>query len=361
MKLKYTVRIKNRHGGEPFYYFEHGDGKRTRLRGAGQELLAHHAELLAARSGSNVIALPTRLESSPRPQSSASVLYLAGSIGWVVERYLASGDFGELSAGSQDNYRRVLGIIKAGPIGASQIADLTRGNVTQYCRLIAQERGKSRAKMVRTLLSKLWHFALGLPEAKIADSANNPMRDVRIGYSVTKPHAAWPQDVQTKFLDGAPAPLALAFMLLKYTGQRRSDVVKMKWSDYDGRSIRVIQKKTGTLVDVRIHKELARVLAEAPRKHANILLDKFGTPYVDTSLTHAFLKRLRAVGIDDGQYTLHGLRKTAGVALAEAGCTETEIMRVLGHTKADQAHAYCADADKLRITDSAMAKWEAAG
>jgi integrase len=76
-------------------------------------------------------------------------------------------------------------------------------------------------------------------------------------------------------------------------------------------------------------------------------------------LTHAFVNRLKKVGIDPGQYTLHGLRKTAGVKLAEAGATESEIMRMFGHSKPDQAHAYCADASSATLTASAMAKWEA--
>ena len=38
----------------------------------------------------------------------------------------------------------------------------------------------------------------------------------------------------------------------------------------------------------------------------------------------------------------------------------SEIMRVLGHVKADQAHTYCVEASKHKLTDAAMKKWEAA-
>jgi hypothetical protein len=46
--------------------------------------------------------------------------------------------------------------------------------------------------------------------------------------------------------------------------------------------------------------------------------------------------------------------------LAEAGANEVEIMRILGHTKPDQAHYYIREANKPKVTRAGMAKWEAA-
>ena len=62
----------------------------------------------------------------------------------------------------------------------------------------------------------------------------------------------------------------------------------------------------------------------------------------------------------DGIYTCHGLRTTAGHMLAEAECSEIEIMRILGHKKADQSHYYIREANKSKIAQSGMRKWEAA-
>jgi hypothetical protein len=41
------------------------------------------------------------------------------------------------------------------------------------------------------------------------------------------------------------------------------------------------------------------------------------------------MKRLEAPGIKD--YAMHGLRKNAGMELAEAGCPVEEMMAVPGH------------------------------
>ena len=225
-----------------------------------------------------------------------------------------------------------------------------------------EERGQARGVLTLRLISVLWDHVKDLPEAKIADNAHNPTADVSLNYAPEKPAAAWPLDVRERFLDGARADLRLAFYLLLYTGQRRSDVIKMRWSDYVPHTgyLNVVQQKTGQRVPVRVHRELAKVLADAPRAGEFILMSSHGGPYLGSSLSHAFTYRLRDIGCDPGAYTLHGLRKTAGVLLAEAGATELEIMRVLGHAKADQAHAYCVEASKHKLTDSAMKKWEAA-
>ena len=47
--------------------------------------------------------------------------------------------------------------------------------------------------------------------------------------------------------------LVRAYYLLRYTGQRRSDVVKMERKHFDGTAISVVQQKTGTHVWIPCH------------------------------------------------------------------------------------------------------------
>ena len=51
----------------------------------------------------------------------------------------------------------------------------------------------------------------------------------------------------------------LAFALMLYTGQRRSDVHRMTWSDVTGTSIRVVQQKTGRKLALPLHRELLAI------------------------------------------------------------------------------------------------------
>ena len=71
----------------------------------------------------------------------------------------------------------------------------------------------------------------------------------------------------------------LAFALLLYTGQRRSDVHRMTWSDVTGASIRVVQQKTGRKLAIPLHRELLAVLAAAGREHVTIINTGYGQPF----------------------------------------------------------------------------------
>ena len=57
---------------------------------------------------------------------------------------------------------------------------------------------------------------------------------------------------------------------------------------------------------------------------------------------------------------MHGLRKNAGMELAEAGAEVMEIMSVLGHKSPKMAMFYCDQARQSRMNENAVAKWDAA-
>ena len=156
----------------------------------------------------------------------------------------------------------------------------------------------------------------------------------------------------------APAHLQLAVMLGRYTGQRRSDVVKMKWSQFDGETIEVVQQKTGEFVVVPCHARLRTVLQSMPRRGEFILSGQRGKPYDPASLARLVRQQLQRLGIKG--YSFHGLRKNAAQALAEAGCSIDEIMAVTGHRSAKMALHYTKRAAKKQLAKNAVKRWEAA-
>jgi integrase len=56
----------------------------------------------------------------------------------------------------------------------------------------------------------------------------------------------------------------------------------------------------------------------------------------------------------------HGLRKTLGGRMADAGCSAHEIMAALGHTTLAEAERYTREADRRRGGRQAVFKLEAA-
>jgi integrase len=149
----------------------------------------------------------------------------------------------------------------------------------------------------------------------------------------------------------------LAFALLLYTGQRRSDVHRMTWADVSGTAIRVVQQKTGRKLAIPLHRELLAVLAVAERDHVTIINTMYGQPFTVDGFSQWMRDAITAAGLAL-ECQPHGLRKAAGRRLAEAGCTAHEIMAVLGHKTLSEAERYTREADQAQLATAAVAKLE---
>jgi len=149
----------------------------------------------------------------------------------------------------------------------------------------------------------------------------------------------------------------LAFGLMLYTGQRRSDVHRMVWGDVTGETIRVVQQKTGAKLTIPLHADLRTILAAAPRAHVAILTTEYGRAFTVDGFSGFMRDAIKGAGLPlDCQP--HGLRKAAGRRLAEAGCSSRELMAVLGHKTLSEAERYTRDADQARLPSAAVARLE---
>lgn len=151
----------------------------------------------------------------------------------------------------------------------------------------------------------------------------------------------------------------LAFGLMLYTGQRRSDAHRMTWADTNLRTIRVVQQKTETKLAIPLDRRLREILDATPRAHVTILNTVFGKPFTVDGFSQFLRDAIKAAGLPlDCQP--HGLRKAAGRRLAEAGCTTKEIMSILGHKTMSEAQKYVDDADQARLAEAAILKLDRA-
>ena len=120
----------------------------------------------------------------------------------------------------------------------------------------------------------------------------------------------------------------LALALLLYTGQRRSDAVRIGQQHVKGGRILVRQQKTGRALAIPMHPELARALAAAPKTNMTFLTTEHGASFSAAGFGNWFRRVCDAAGLSG--CSAHGLRHAAGRRLAEAGCTEHEIAATLG-------------------------------
>src|SRR5262249_44856716 len=178
-----------------------------------------------------------------------NVDFINGTIGWIIEKYLAHGQ-GLLkhSESTQKNYRFFCDIIKR-EIGQFQIADLTPVAVRAMRDSINVKHKSSVADLCVTVVSALWQFAT---EHQRLPLGHNPARGIFKLHKKKRITKRWSQEVIDKFDAAATPSLRLALYLLLYTGQRECDVITMQWDHIRDGMIRVKQRKTGEVVWIAI-------------------------------------------------------------------------------------------------------------
>jgi integrase len=298
VRLKYLHCFPDRHG-KARYYFRYR-GQRWPIPAPGTEGFATAYDGLLAHIKAN----PFR--------STATIEFMPGSLGWTIEKFLASPLYSNRAESTKRNYRRILDHLR-GKWGAGLLADLK----PQYVRVIRNElaeKSTSTADIGMGLLSTLWNFAIEqLGQHKLGA---DPAYTVKRVHEGKREHEPWPQELIERFLQEARQWLRRAVKLALFTGQRRSDLVKMKWSDFDGELIAVRQQKTKTPLSILCHAELRAELESMPRVADTILVGDRGASISSITLAAAVRAQLHRMGADG--YSIHGLRKNAAVELANA-------------------------------------------
>jgi integrase len=311
VKLKYLHCFRDRHG-KPRCFFRYR-GQRWPLPLPGTEGFATAYDGFLAHIKANPLLIGSNVE------------FMPGSLAWAIEKFLASPLYNERAETTKRNYRRLLDQLRES-YGTGLLRDLQPRHIRKIRNDIAAK-STTGADIAMSLISALWEFAteqLGLDEL-----GADPTHGVKRVHKGTHEHEPWPPELIERFLREARPSLRWAVRLALYTGQRRRDLVKMKWSQFDGEFIEVRQQKTGAMLSIPCHKELRAELETMPRVTYTILVGERGAPLTGDSLSVMVRKALRKMGVNG--YAIHGLRKNAAVALADAGCDAFEIAAITGH------------------------------
>jgi integrase len=180
---------------------------------------------------------------------------------------------------------------------------------------------------------------------------NNPCADGGKLYQGSRVDKVWTSEDIARFLKIAPPYLGLAMLLAVNTGQRQGDLLQLPWSSYDGKAIKLRQRKTGQYVPIPVTDELKAALDAAPKRSPIILTNSDDKPWSQSGFQGAWGKAMMRAGIRG--LTFHDLRGTAVVTLARAGCNEIEIYSITGHKPGDvqailTAHYLPRDAEVAR-------------
>jgi integrase len=185
---------------------------------------------------------------------------------------------------------------------------------------------------------------------------SNPAKLVRRFKTKGDGWHTWTEQEVARFVERHPAgsKAHLALMLMLFTGQRRSDVIRMGWQHVRGDKIAVRQQKTDTPLLLPIAPELGEALAAVPRTNLNFLLTPLGASYSPIGFSNWFRIRCNEAGLP--QCSAHGLRKLAATRMANSGCSDRELMAVFGWRGMSEVSRYVRAADQVRLAEQAFAK-----
>jgi integrase len=120
-----------------------------------------------------------------------------------------------------------------------------------------------------------------------------------------------------------------------------------------GGQLSVRQNKTGAILTIPVHPELAKIIAASDVGNLTFLTTETGKPFSPGYFTNWFGSACRAAGLSKG-LSAHGLRKAMCRRLAEAGCSANQISAISGHSTLHEVARYTKAADQKRMAVDAM-------
>jgi len=281
----------------------------------------------------------------------------AGTVDALINAYKRSPEWTSLKTATHKNYTHYLRDLN--DIGHVPVVDVRRRLVLSLRDAISSERGAGAANVFMRVTATLFRWARD--RDWIEHSPIDRIRQLPGGHLL-----AWTKEEADRAAAELPAELARVVTLARYTGQRRGDLIAMTWRAYDGHAIRIQQEKGRQASERRpivvpAHPALKSALDEWAKEKTgfHILVSRSGQPWTRNHLTQEMRARLQALGMRAG-LNVHGLRKLAATALAEAGCSTHEIAAVTGHKSLAMVQLYTASAAQERMAEAAIIRLKTA-
>lgn len=308
LRVKYLERWPDRHG-KMRLYFRRGKGPRTPLRGpVGSD--EFWEDYNAARSGD--------------PKA------IVGPMRSLIVKYYESGEFKRMK--SKRVRRGILDRFCKGA-GDRKIEEITPA-VLRKVRDDMADRPEAANNLLKAL-RQVFRFAIATDRAK-----TNPALEVPLFKSKSDGFHSWTLAEVEQYEEthpiGTKARLALALLL--YTGQRRGDVVKLGRQHARNGWLSFRQEKTGKEMDIPILSTLQEIIDASPTGDLTYLVTAFNKPFTSNGFGNRMRKWCDEANLP--RCSAHGLRKAAGYRMAEIGCTEHEIMSILGHDTLKEVERY---------------------
>jgi integrase len=245
----------------------------------------------------------------------------------MLQEYQSSDEFLQLAPRSRSDYVGKIRLIEKafGDFPLSAMSDKrTRGIFKAWRERLALS-SRRQADYAWVVLARVLSF--GMDRGLVA--ANPCARGGRL-YRGSRAEKIWTAADEAAFLERAPPHLHLPLLLALWTGQRQGDLLRLPWSSYDGKYIRLRQSKGGRRVVVPVGAPLKAALDSSSKRSTIILTTIDGKPWTPDGFRASWGKACKRAGVVG--VTFHDLRRTAVTRLALCECTEAEIATITGHS-----------------------------
>ncbi len=342
IRLKYVHSDQDRHGNIRYYY-KRGPMRKLRLPGP-----PHTDEFMQAYRLATVgLALP-----KPAKQATDSLEWLCGA-------FYQSTEFKGQADGTRASKRRIYRLICAellSPGSALHIGDMPyREMSAKHVRTLRDWKAKTPNAANNWIKSLRALFKWAIEEEH---ATHNPARDVPLLRVVSDGFHTWTLEEMHQFEAvhpiGTQARLAMA--LLAFTGQRRSDVIRLGPLHARAGRLSFTQKKNETrkpvAVEIPILPVLAKIIGASTCGTQTYLVSESGGPWANGSFGNRF--RIWCMEADLPHCSSHGLRKAASCAAAEGGATDQQMMAIFGWKTPAMAQRYTLKASRSKMADASM-------
>lgn len=252
---------------------------------------------------------------------------------------------GKLADGTKRSYRREMDALLE-KNAAKDVRKTTRQGLRKVHAALAGTPRKADWRL--QIVSLLWNYAKLKLDWPMGD---NPAQGVD-KYGTQRPFEPWPTWM-VENLTKAPESVQSAAQLILGTGQRPGAAIEMRWSDFNGDRMTVMDEKQGEQFDTYCPPDLRDYLDALPKRGAYVLAKNLSEPLGYDGIEKAFRTWRKGMGDPAKPYTLHGLRKLAIIRLAEAGCSDAEIQAVTNQSAETVAY-YRSRASRLRLSKAAQ-------
>lgn len=324
IKLRYVIFKKGAYYWQPKSTFR-------KFGFVGQPLPSEPLEMAAKAQELN------RKLDDARRAGFAPVTSTYGTVAYCIQLYRESRIYKNLAPITQDNYEHRLKKFEE-KWGDRQITSITRPKVVEFYETTlgkGEKRQPRKAQDYIKVLSNIIQTAID----KGLYTEPNPCLSLRMEYNEPRKFAPSDEHVEAfiaKARELGSPEMGLAVRLGYDLCQRETDVIGMKWEQFDGTHINITQSKTGQPVEIQCLPELLAALSTTKRQKTPYLVvykhkyEKRYTPYKKDWFVHMFAWIRKEANLP-AEFQFRDLRRAGLTRLAESGCSAAEMAAVSGH------------------------------